>query len=246
MRHPLVSITAALAATACAACGGAAAPAGARPLPTGSEPVTLDPAEFTTRIDNPYLPLRPGSRWVYRETAPGAVPQRVVVTVTRQTATIAGITARVVRDVATERGRVVESTRDWYAQDREGNVWYLGEATTEYGPGRAPSTAGSWRTGVGGAQAGIAMPARPRAGLAYRQEYLAGEAEDRAQVVSGREQAQVPAGHYAPALLTRETTPLTPRSLEYKLYAKGVGVVLALGVSGSSSREELVSFRPGR
>src|SRR5829696_4098560 len=113
--------------------GLAAAGAVGAALPRGAEPVVLDPAGFTTRFTNPYLPLRPGTRWVYRETDPEGTRQRVVVTVTRRTRLIAnGITARVVRDVASERGIPVEVTDDWYAQDRAGNVWYLGEATTEY------------------------------------------------------------------------------------------------------------------
>src|SRR5215218_8611688 len=87
-------------------------------LPQGGEPVDLDPAQFTTRIDNPYWPMRPGTRWIYRETTPGGARQRIVVTVTRRTRRIAnGITARVVRDTVTEAGELVEDTRDWYAQD---------------------------------------------------------------------------------------------------------------------------------
>jgi hypothetical protein len=214
----------------------------AQPLPTGSEPVTLDPAEFTTRIDNRYFPLRPGSRWVYRETDADGSVQRVVVRVTRRTRVVAGITARVVRDTVTERGRLVEDTFDWYAQDGAGNVWYLGEDTKEYEDGRVVTTAGSWQAGVGGAQAGVLMPGRPRVGLRYRQEYLAGEAEDRATVLALRDQAEVPAGHFRRVLLTRDVNPLEPRVLEYKLYAPGVGLVLALGVSGGGGREELLRF----
>jgi hypothetical protein len=91
----------------------------------------LAPGHFTTRIDNPYMPMRPGSRWVFRETETGSPAQRVVVRVTRRTKRIAnGVTARVVRDTVTERGRLVEDTFDWFAQDRAGNVWYLGEDTT--------------------------------------------------------------------------------------------------------------------
>ena len=214
----------------------------AQPLPTGSEPVTLDPADFSTRIDNPYFPVRPGSRWVYRETDTDGTVQRVVVRVTRRTRVIAGITARVVRDTVTERGELVEDTFDWYAQDRAGNVWYLGEDTKEYEDGRVVTTGGSWEAGVGGAQPGVIMPARPRVGLRYRQEHLAGEAEDRATVLALREQAQVPAGHFRRVLLTRDVNPLEPRVLEYKLYARGVGLVLALHVSGGGGREELLRF----
>ncbi len=222
--------------------------AGAAGLPRGAEPAVLNPADFTTRIDNPWWPMRPGSRWVYRETAPDGTRQRVVVTVTRRTRLIAnGVTARVVRDVVTEHGEPVEVTDDWYAQDRAGNVWYLGEATTEYENGTPVSTEGSFEAGVDGAHAGVIMPARPRPGLSYRQEYRAGEAEDRAVVVSLRERVEVPFGHFGPGrvLMTRDLDALRPRVQELKLYARGVGPVLAIGVSGGSDREELVRYTRG-
>ena len=209
-------------------------------------PATADPADFTTRIDNPYWPMRPGSRWVYRETDSEGARQRVVVTVTRRTKLIAnGVTARIVRDVVTERGRPVEVTDDYYAQDMKGNIWYLGEATTEYEDGKPVSTEGSFEAGVDGARAGIIMPARPRPGLSYREEYYRGHAEDKASIVSLREQAEVPFGHFRPVLMTRNVNPLSPRTLEFKFYARGVGPVLALSVSGGSDREELVRFRRG-
>jgi hypothetical protein len=123
-------------------------------------------------------------------------------------------------------------------------VWYLGENTKEYENGRVVSTAGSWEAGVDGAQPGVVMPADLQVGLSYRQEYLAGEAEDSAAILSLTEQAQVPFGHFRDVLLTKEITPLEPRLLEYKLYAKGMGVVLAIAVSGGSDREELIRYLP--
>jgi len=230
-----------------AATGGAVAAQGEdASLPRGSETVHLNPANFTTRIDNPYWPMKPGTRWVYRETDSEGARQRVVVRVTDRTKLIAnGITARVVRDVVTEKGRFVEVTDDWYAQDRRGNIWYLGEDTTEYENGRPVSKEGSFEAGVDGAQAGVIMPAHPRPGLAYRQEYYRSQAEDRARIVSLREQAEVPAGHYRPVLMSREWNPLERKVLEFKFYARGVGPVLAVSVSGGSDREELVRFRRG-
>ena len=228
--------------------GGTAAPASCE-LPQGKERVRLDPARFTTAIDNPWWPMRPGSRWIYRETAPDGTVQRVVVSVLAKTKRIAnGITARVVRDVVTEDGKPVEITDDWYAQDDCGNVWYLGEATTEYENGEPVSTQGSFEAGVDGAQAGVIMPARPKVGMRYRQEYYAGEAEDRAEVVSLREQVEVPLGYFRPGrvLMTRDLNPLDPKVLEYKFYARGIGLVLAVGVSGGDDREELVRYTRGR
>ena len=213
-------------------------------LPRGGEPVTLDPAQFTTRIDNPYWPMRPGTRWVTRETEPDGTRQKVVVRVTHRTKRIAnGVTARVVRDTVTERGRKVEDTRDWYAQDAAGNVWYLGERTKEYEHGRVVSTEGSFEAGVDGAQAGVVVPAHPVPGMHYRQEHYAGHAEDRARIVSRREQAGVPYGHFRNVLMIREDNPLEPKVLEFKFYARGIGPLLAVSVSGGSDREELLRFR---
>jgi len=233
----------ALAAAAIAAFGAGAATGSAAQgadLPQGAESVTLDPADFTTNIDNPYWPVVPGSRWVYREGE-----QRGTITVLRATRKIAGVEARVVHDVVRRGGRLVEDTYDWYAQDREGNVWYLGEDTKEYKDGRVSTTAGSWEHGVDGAYAGIIMPARPHDGLRYRQEYRKGEAEDRAEVLSLHEHATVPAGFFRGLVMTKDTTPLQPRTLEYKLYARGVGLVLVLSTARDAPREELVSYRRG-
>jgi len=215
-------------------------------LPRGSEPADLDPADFTTKIDNPYLPFAVGSRWVYAETEAGEPDQRVVVEVTPETRTIAnGVEAVVVRDVVTEGGEPIEITDDWYAQDSAGNVWYLGEDTAEYENGKRVCRCGSFEAGVDGAEAGVVMPASPEVGMTYRQEYYESEAEDEAKVLSLDEMAQTPAGFYAEALMTRDTNPLEPKVSEHKLYAEGVGLVLAVHTSGGAGREELVSFTPG-
>ena len=247
MRRAALTTTVAVLALGAAAGGAALGAQRGGALPKGNETVQLDPADFTTKIDNPYWPMRVGSRWVYRETGSEGTRQRVVVTVTDRTKLIAnGVTARVVRDVVTERGEPVEITDDWYAQDRAGNIWYLGEATTDYENGRPVSTEGSFEAGVDGAQAGVIMPARPRPGMRFRQEYYRGHAEDKASIVSLREQAEVPAGHYRRVLMTRDVNPLEPKVLEFKFYARGVGPVLAVSVSGGSDREELIRFKRGR
>ena len=219
-----------------AGCGGD----GGSSLPTGSERVSLDPSDFTTEIDNSYWPMVPGARWVYRETDAEGNEQRVVVTVTDRTRTVMGIEARVVHDLVTEDGATVEDTYDWYAQDADGNIWYLGEYTKEYEDGKVASTAGSWEAGVDGAQPGIAVPAQPEVGLTYRQEYYAGEAEDASSVLSLDERAEAPVGAFEKTLMTKDYTPLEPDVLEYKFYAPGVGPVVALGVAGGIGREELV------
>jgi len=216
--------------------------AAAQPLPQGDAPVRLDPADFTTEIDNPYWPMKPGTRWTFRETDGEGGEAKVVVIVTNLTKKIAnGITARVVRDTVTEDGQLVEDTNDWYAQDARGNIWYLGEDTAEFEDGKVSSRAGSFEAGVDGALPGIAVPADPQPGMEYRQEFSKGEAEDNGRVLSTDELAQVPSGRYRDALLTKDFTPLEPDVLEYKLYAKAVGPVLVLTASGGAGREELLT-----
>jgi hypothetical protein len=212
-------------------------------FPNEGEPVRLDPGQFTTRIDNRWWPMTPGSRWVYRESDGEGSIQRVQVTVTDQTKTITGIQARVVHDVVTEDGQLVENTYDWHAQDDQGNIWYLGEDTKEYENGKVVSTEGSWEAGVDGAQPGILLPADPKRDMAYRQEYYKGQAEDAARLLRLDMRARVPAGTFDQLLTTQDSTPLEPNLLEHKFYAPGVGPVLAITLKGGSSREELVRFK---
>ena len=256
MRNATLAITTALLIAPTAACGGGSSHStgeaggttggvAASPLPQGSEPVHLDPADFTTEIDNRYFPMAPGSRRVFRETdAEGAV-RRVVVTVTNTTKTILGIETRVVHDVLTEDGQVAEDTYDWYAQDAEGNLWYMGEDTKEYENGKLKTTEGSWEAGVDGAQPGVIIPAHPKPGMAYREEYYAGQAEDGAEILSLNAHAKVPYGTFDHVLQTRNFTPLEPNLVEEKFYVQGVGPVLEITVTGGSDRTELLSIKQG-
>jgi hypothetical protein len=221
----------------------AGATEGTASLPTGAEPVDLDPADFTTDIDNPYWPMKPGTRWIYREIDEDGEVVDVVVVVTTRTKKIAnGVAARVVRDTVSSDGELIEDTFDWYAQDAEGNIWYMGEDTAEFEDGKLKTRAGSFEAGVDGALPGIAMPADPQPGLRYRQEYYRGEAEDNGEVLSTEEMADTPYGHFEEVLLTKDTIALEPDVLEYKLYARGIGPVLVFGVSGGGGREELVKM----
>ena len=242
-RTRLAALTAVLTAPlALAGCGGeppTIAPSGVDELviPTPSP----DPADFTTTIDNRWLPLEPGTVRTYEVTGDGAGKQTETVTVTDDTRVVAGVTTVVVHDVLTDaRGKVVEDTYDWFAQDDDGNVWYFGEDTTEYGDGK-PSTEGSWEAGVDGAEAGLVMAARPRIGDGYAQEHLAGVAEDRAEVLSLTERRAVPAGVFGDLVETEDTTPLEPGLVERKFYAEGLGVVLEETVTGGDELVQLVS-----
>jgi hypothetical protein len=244
-RWPAAALLTAAVALAAGGCGDDDSGNGAPSLPTGGEPAELDPAEFTTEIDNPYWPMTPGSTWTYRESDPEG-ELTVEVTVTEETKTIAnGVEARVVHDVVSQDGEPVEVTDDWYAQDADGNVWYLGEDTAEYEDGKVASREGSFEAGVDGAEPGIVMPGDPEPGLEYRQEFLEGEAEDYARVLGSATRVVVPFGKFDDVLQTEDVNPLgDPIQVENKFYAEGVGPILTLDLTGAG-REELVSYAPG-
>jgi hypothetical protein len=175
--------------------------------------------------------------------SPAKPAQEIVIVVTTDTKKLAnGITARVVRDTARSEGQIIEDTLDWYAQDGQGNVWYMGEDTAEFEEGKIVSRAGSWEAGADGALPGIMVPAQPQVGQKYRQEYKKGEAEDNGEVLATNHLVEVETGPYKDALVTMDTSTIEPDVVEYKFYAPGVGPLLALDISGGTSREELVKI----
>jgi hypothetical protein len=193
----------------------------------------------TPRIDNPWFPLLPGTRYVYAGVKDGK-RARDVVLVTRATRTIDGVRCVAVEDRLTLNGHLEERTTDWYAQDAHGNVWYYGEQTAELDAhGKVTSTEGTWQAGVRGAKPGIFMPAHPRVGQSGRQEYYKGHAEDRFKVI-GLFNTVSPRGP-ANTLLTEETTRLEPGTVDHKLYVRGIGTVLEQTERGGDERNELVS-----
>ena len=213
------------------------------PGDNGDYHASLDPTDTVDVIDNAYLPLRPGMRWVYEGSEDG-VAQRDTVEVTDARHEIMGVAAVVVHDVVTEHGKIVEATDDWYTQDREGNVWYLGEDTAEYDNGKVTSREGTWAWGTHGGQPGIAMPAHPKRGMTYREEFDRGNAEDAAEVLRTTDQARVPTGTYSRVLVVREWTRLEPKIVEYKKYAPGVGEIEEGITRGGQAHMSLVEFTP--
>lgn len=199
-------------------------------------------ADFVTEIDNPFLPLQPGAVWVYEVT--GAVgAQTTTVTVTDDILAIQGVRTTVVRALVREEdGEVVEDRFDWFAQDRRGNVWSFGRTSTAYGDAGEVSTQGSWKAGVSGAQAGLAMAAVPRVGDGYERGYFPGVAEDRATVLALDGEVSVPTGAYDDLLVTEESTPLEPGRVEVKYYARGLGLVATETSGVPAERRDLVSY----
>jgi hypothetical protein len=198
----------------------------------------INPAKFVGKIDNPYFPLIPGTTLVYEGlTADGLEQDEFAVT--HNTRVILGVTCVEVHDTATLDGELVEDTLDWFAQDKDGNVWYFGENSKQLEGGLVVGVEGSWTAGEDGAKPGIIMEAHPAVGDLYRQEFSLGVAEDIGQVLSLNASATVPAGSFTNCLKTKDTSPLEPDVVEQKFYAPGVGSVLEIDNS-TGERLELV------
>jgi hypothetical protein len=202
----------------------------------------INPEDFTVRIDNPFFPLPPGITFIYKGRKELS-KQRDEFTVTDRTVVIDGVTCRVVHDKVFVRGVLRENTFDYFAQDRDGNVWYFGEDTEELDKnGKVVSTAGTWRAGVNGAQPGVIMEAHPKVNDHYLQEVAAPIAQDEAIVLNLHGTAAVPLGRFTNCLVTREFTKLEPGNIEHKFYARGIGFVLGVVVKGGKERLALVNI----
>ena len=218
-------------------------------LPAGSTPVTTtapDAANFDGHVvDNEWFPLVPGMTWKYRGVKDGQ-PSREIMVATSQTKTIQGVPCTVVSDKLSLSGALEERTLDYYAQDKDGNVWYFGEDTAELKPdGSVKSTEGTWLSGRDGAEAGIFMPADPQVGQSFRQEYYKGQAEDHFRILSLSEQVKTPGATSDQAMLTMEWTPLEPNVVDHKYYVQGIGTVLEQTAKGPLERNTLVSVHTG-
>ena len=191
----------------------------------------IDPANFVSEITNPYFPMTPGTVFKFEGTRDG-VARRDEMMVTAETKVIMGVTTVVVRDVASSDTEIVEKTVDWYAQDKDGNVWYFGEDTAEYANGKVTSTDGTWMAGVDGALPGLIMQAAPKVGEGYRQEYRPGVAEDYAKVIKTDATAGGPSGKYTNVVVTEDTDLLDKAKFEHKWFAPNVGPIGTDGMVG--------------
>jgi hypothetical protein len=228
---------------------GCSSSSGGSHVDTTYNPV-IDPANFVTGVDNQYMPLVPGQIFHYLNTTTEGsttTEQDITVTTTHDTKVILGVTCVVVHDLVTIHGTntILEDTFDWYAQDKDGTVWYFGEDTKSYEDGVGPAdTEGSWEAGVDGAKPGIVMYANPEAhiNVPYRQEYLSGVAEDKAEVLSVLEAATVPYGPFTNCIMTKDYSDLEPDVVEHKYFAPGVGQVRTVTVLGDNEEEVLVNI----
>jgi hypothetical protein len=217
-----------------------AAPASSGAAQSCPKPPRLPDADtFVGQVDNPYLPLKPGTTWTYSGKLDGESAKDVV-SVTNENKTILGVKVTVVQDQVFVKNKLVEDTDDWFAQDGDGNVWYFGEDTKELEDGQVVSTEGSWEAGVNSARAGIFMPAHPKVGDINKQEDAKNVAEDCAKIVDLNASVKVPFGSFDNALKTEEFSLLEPDVLDNKYYVQNVGLVKEQTVKGGSDFLELV------
>jgi hypothetical protein len=204
---------------------------------------TFDKSNFhdPLKIDNKYFSFKPGTIMIYNGTDEEGKPDRDVITVTNETKEIQGIPTRAVNDTEWVNGKRVETTNDWYAQDDKGNVWYMGEFTTDFTNKKNPHE-GSWQAGVNGGKGGIIMMAEPKVGVTYDQELAKGIAEDKATVISLNNNLTVPYGSFSNVLKTKEFSTLEPDVSENKYYAANVGD-LKEKTKGSKEGIELVQIK---
>ena len=203
------------------------------------DPVIV-PADFGGPIDNPFLPLLAGTTWHYRSTD-GELND---VTVLGETKTILDIPCAIVHDVVSVDGHVTEDTYDWYAQNKDGTVWYFGEDTRELDAnGNVITTQGSWEAGKDGGKPGILMLPEDQLeiGASYRQEFMPGVVADMGKVMSLKSTAIVPAGTFTGCVETMEWTPIEPGNRAHKFYARGIGPVLEVSTKQGGERLELLS-----
>jgi hypothetical protein len=195
--------------------------------------------KFVDVVDHPYFPLTVGMKWTY-EAVGAEETEHIEVEVLAETRDIQGVKATVVHDTASVNGEIIEDTRDWFAQDDKGNVWYLGEDTCEFVDGACADRHGAWEWGVKGALPGIIMPATPAVdGKPYYQEYAAGEAEDYGEVLELGGSVTVPAGSYKDCITTHDASTAEPADDEHKHYCRGVGLVLT---EEPEAMEKLIEF----
>jgi hypothetical protein len=218
--------------TASTATGGVAAPGGSGP----------GAARFDNPKQNPYFPLKPGTVLRYRGSDEGQ-RFREKLTITHKKRIIQGVRTTVVRDVLRRTdGTLAEKTKDWYAADNNGNVWYFGENTATYDEhGKLDSREGTWLAGKDGAVAGLIMPADPKPTDAYRQEFYKGHAEDQAWIVQRNTSVAVPFGTFHHVVRSFEWTRLEKGVVSVKFYARGLGIVRERDVAGGSEIFELTS-----
>jgi hypothetical protein len=211
-----------------------------RQLDINYNPV-INPENFVDNVTNIYFPLNVGTIFTFQSQTEDGL-ETIVVTVLSEKKIVAGVNCTVVRDVVSLDGQVIEDTHDWYAQDKDGNVWYMGEDVSNYENGVLVDHEGSFEAGKDGAKAGIIMLANTVLEMPYRQEYLFNKAEDWGKVIAKGVSVTTIYGEFNNCLKTADWNALEPdEPMEYKYYAPNVGVVKE-EIEGSTEYVDLISI----
>ena len=208
----------------------------------------INPADFSANITNPYNTWPVGLELNYKCITPECT-ETMVVNVTNKTRKIMGVVTRKIRDRVYDDGELVEDTRDYVAQHRNGDVWYFGEIVDNYENGQVVNHNGSWMAGVNGGKPGIWFKANPKKGEQYRQEYLKGIAEDWAKILSIKANVNVPFKNFRnnDCVKTLEWPGTDPSAKEQKFNCPNVlgsiGVFVKEIELDSGNETELVSVQ---
>ena len=209
------------------AIGSLAALHGAEPKEKGdhlagwSSDFSAEKADLVSSGKNPYWVLEPGYVLEYADGS-----EKLIITVLEETKKVDGIETRIIEERESKDGKLVEVSRNYFAiSKRTNSVFYFGEHVDMYKDGKVTNHEGSWLAGEKGARFGLMMPGTPLAKARFYQEVAPGEAMDRCEIVSVTETVVTPAGTFKNCLKVEETTPLEPKTKEYKYFAPGVGLV---------------------
>lgn len=227
-RYLLVGLSlVALALTGCSGARHAAADGAARP-PVEREAVHAADFGDPTRGANPYVPLVPGTQWVregFTDVGRRRVPHQVTTTVSNVYRVVDGIDTVAMYDYELDGGQVTQTSIDYVAEDRYGNLWDFGGYTEDYQGGRYVSATDPWLAGVNGARAGILVQAHPRQGSPpYAVAQPDSKEGDVGEVVAVGAHRCVPFGCFRDVLIVREGKRSAPDN-EFKYYARSVGQI---------------------
>ena len=202
------------------------------------EPI-IQPGDFVDTVNHKYFRLQPGTTYRYQQKTEDGL-KRVEIEVTSETKEVMGVRTTVVRDRVWTNDRLEEDARDWYAQDKEGNVWYFGESVDNYREGKLSDHKGSWEAGVDGAKPGLVIRNEPKPGDTYRKEYYRGKAEDMGTVVALGRRVSVPYGTFEDCVQIRDWSRIKADENDYNFYCSGVGFLVLTEQGKASARLELV------
>lgn len=185
----------------------------------------INPEDLSSIGENEYFILKPGYQLILKGEDDGEEIV-LIITVLNQTKVVDGVLTRVVEEKETKNGKLIEVSMNYFAIDNKNkNIYYFGESVDIYKNDKVVSHEGAWVSGEDGAKFGLMIPGRIKPGEKYYQEIAPDIAMDRAEIISAIDELVTPAGKFINCLKIKETTPMEPKALDYKIYAPGIGLI---------------------